>query len=112
MRREKRKPRSRRGETLTEVLVALLVVSLSIVLLTAMVNASMSINAQMRQADSDPDDGFYPALSDAETHAFDHNTDDSVTIRVTGGPSTLTLDQVYSYTADGLGGLVVYGKEG
>lgn len=111
MRRGERKLRSRRGETLTEVLVALLVVSLSIVLLTAMVNASMSINAQLRQADSGAD-GFYPALSDAETHAFDHNTDDSVTIRVTGGPSTLTLDQVYSYTADGLGGLVVYGKEG
>lgn len=109
---KKGKPRARRGETLTEVLVALLVVSLSIVLLTGMVNASMSINAQMRQADSNETDGFYPALSDAETHEFDHNADESITIRLTGGPTTLTLDQVYAYTAPGRGGLTVYGKEG
>ncbi len=108
----RRKLKNRRGETLTEVLVALLVVTLSICLLTAMVNASMSINAQMRQADGG-DDGFYPALSDVETHVFDKNADDPVTIRLTGGPSTLTLDHgVYAYTAEGLGGLTVYGKEG
>lgn len=106
-----RKVKNRRGETLTEVLVALLVVTLSICLLTVMVNTSMSINAQMRQADSG-DDGFYPALSDAETHVFDENADESVTVRLTGGPSALTLGDVYAYTAEGLGGLTVYGKEG
>lgn len=111
MRKEQRKPRLRRGETLTEVLVALLVVSLSIVLLTGMVNASMSINARMRQADGG-DDGFYPALSDTETHEFDHHTDDPVTVRLTGGPTTLTLDDVYAYSSAGQSGLVVYGKEG
>lgn len=108
----KAKCRSRRGETLTEVLVALLVVSLSICLLTTMVNASMSINAKMRRADSGAD-GFYPALSAAETHEFDPSVDESITLRLTGGPTgSLELDGVYAYTASGRGGLTVYGKEG
>lgn len=107
----KRKLISRRGETLTEVLVAILVVSLSIVLLTGMVNASMSINAQMRKMDGG-EDGFYHSLANAETHVFDHLEDDLITIRTTGGPSVITFDQVYRHTPEGRGNLVVYGKEG
>lgn len=105
------KCRSRRGETLTEVLVALLVVTLAICLLTTMVNASMSINAQMRQVDGG-EDGFYRSLSAAETHDFDHSTDAPITVKTTGGPSAITFADTYSHTQDGRGSLTVYGKEG
>ena len=106
------KPRARRGETLVEVLVALLVVSLSVSLLATMVGTSMSINAKMRQADSG-EGGFYPALSAVESHAFDHNTDQPLAVRVTGGPTgPLELEGVYSYTSTGQGALTAYGKEG
>lgn len=110
----KKKLTARRGETLTEVLVAILVVSMSIVLLTGMVNASMSINYQMRELDGTPGgtDGFYHSLADAETHAFDHTQDDLIIIKTTGGPSVITFDQVYRHTQEGRGNLVVYGKEG
>ena len=106
----KKKLTSRRGETLTEVLVAILVVSMSIVLLTGMVNASMSINYQMRELDGG-EDGFYQSLADAETHVFDHTQDDLIPIKATG-PSVIAFDRVYRYTPEGRGDLVVYGKEG
>ncbi len=107
----KKKLTSRRGETLTEVLVAILVVSMSVVLLANMVNASMSINYQMRELDGGAE-GFYPSLAAAETHVFNHSTDDLITIKTTGGPSVITFDQVYRHTQEGRGNLVVYGKEG
>ncbi len=106
----KEKLKDRRGETLTEVLVAILVVGASIALLTGMVNASMSINRQVREMDMG-EKGFYDTLSAAETHAFS-GSDDPITIRTTGGPSTVTFSDVYSYTPEGKSSLTVYGKEG
>lgn len=103
--------KNRRGETLTEVLVAILVVGASIALLTGMVNASMSINAQVREMDMG-DDGFYQGVTAAETHVFDRSTDDAITVKATGGPSTITIPDVYSYTPEGRSSLTVYGKEG
>ena len=54
--------RRRRGETLAEVLVALLIVSLSTLLLAAMVTASAGVNLTARQKD----EKFYDALSKVE----------------------------------------------
>ncbi len=107
----KQKLKNRRGETLTEVLVAILVVGASIAILTGMVNASMSINSQIREMDMGSD-GFYRGLTAVETHAFDHTADDPITIKTTGGPSTITFSDVYSYTPEGKSPLTVYGKEG
>ncbi len=107
----KQKLKNRRGETLTEVLVAILVVGASIALLTGMVNASMSINRQVRELDMGTD-GFYPGVSAVETHTFDRSTDDAITVKTTGGPATVTFSDVYSYTPEGKSALTVYGKEG
>ncbi len=108
----KQKLKGRRGETLTEVLVAILVVGASIAILTGMVNASMSINRQVREMDMG-DNGFYSALSAAETHAFDPAADDVITVTATGGPgSAITCSDVYTYTPEGQSPLTVYGKEG
>ena len=54
---------SRRGESLTEVLVAMLVIALSVLLLAVMVTVAGSINAQTRRRDEQ----FYADLTDAET---------------------------------------------
>lgn len=107
----KRKLRTRRGETLTEVLVAVLVTALAICLLAGMVHASMSINGKVREIDGGTD-GFYPSLSEAETHVFDHSSDDPITVKTTGGPSTIIFGDTYSHTQSGQGAFVVYGKEG
>ncbi len=106
----KQKWKDRRGETLTEVLVAILVVGASIALLTGMVNASMSINSQVREMDMG-DNGFYRALTDVETHAFTV-ADDPITVKTTGGPGTIAFSGVYAYTPEGKTSLTVYGKEG
>lgn len=106
-----KKLRARRGETLAEVLVAVLVTAASICLLTGMVNASMSINMKLRAVDGGTD-GFYPSLSEAETHVFNHSDDDPITVKTTGGPSTIVFGDTYSHTQDGQGAFVVYGKEG
>ena len=106
----KRKLKSRRGETLTEILIAIFVTALAICLLAGMVSASMSINSKVREADAG-ENGFYPALSAVETHVFDHKTDSSLKIKVTS--PTLRdlgdLSDVYIYRENGL---TVYGKEG
>ncbi len=106
----KQKLKGRRGETLTEVLVAILVVGASIAILTGMVNASMSINRQVREMDMGTD-GFYPGVTAVETHTFSAS-DDPITVKTTGGPSTVTFSDVYSYTPEGSSALTVYGKEG
>lgn len=107
----KKKLQNRRGETLTEVLVAVLVTALAICILAGMVNASMSINMKVREADGGTD-GFYSSLSEAETHVFNYSADDPITVKTTGGPSTITFGDTYSHTQDGQGAFVVYGKEG
>ncbi len=106
----KQKLKNRRGETLTEVLVAILVVGASIAILTGMVNASMSINAQVREMDMGTN-GFYPGVTAVETHAFSAS-DEPITVKTKGGPSTITFSDVYSYTPEGSSALTVYGKEG
>ncbi len=55
-------PRAQRGETLVEVLVALLIVTLATLLLASIVSVSFSINLTARQKD----EKFYNALSKVE----------------------------------------------
>ena len=58
------KLRSRSGETLAEVLVALLIIALSSMLLVVMYNTAASIDMRTRQRDRT----FYEELQHAETH--------------------------------------------
>ena len=60
---KKTAPRAQRGETLAEVLVALLIVALATMLLASMVTVSAGINMTARRKD----DAFYKALSTVET---------------------------------------------
>lgn len=55
-------PRAQRGETLVEVLVALLIVTLATLLLASIVSVSFSVNLTARQKD----EKFYKALSKVE----------------------------------------------
>lgn len=107
----KKKLQNRRGETLTEVLVAVLVTALAICILAGMVNASMSINMKVREIDRGTD-GFYPSLSEAETHVFNHSTDDEITVTFTSDDDSDVALTAYSHTQSGQGAFVVYGKEG
>lgn len=100
------KLKNRRGETLVEVLIAILVAGISLAILASMIATSMSINTRAREMD----DALYGALSDAETHAFTAG-DAAITIRVTGGPTAVTLSGVRVYSPPGQD-LTVYGKEG
>lgn len=107
----KQKLLAHRGETLTEVLVAILVCGFSILLLVGMITTSMGINRTARELDAGADGtgGFYGGLSDAETHVFETG-DDACTVKFTGTgvPSEITLS-ARCYTADNAG-LTVYGE--
>lgn len=107
----KQKLFARRGETLTEVLVAILVCGFSIMLLVGMITTSMGINRRARELDAGDDGhgGFYGALSDVETHVFSAS-DDPCVVKLTGGAgvTALTLN-VKSYTASEAD-LTVYGE--
>ena len=60
----RRKLKSTAGESLAEVLVAMLIVALATMLLVVMINASASMDAAARRYD----EKFYEDLSNAETH--------------------------------------------
>lgn len=66
-------PRARKGETLAEVLVSLLIVVLSTLLLASMVTASAGVNFTARQKD----EKFYEALSEVEGMHSDKKLDPS-----------------------------------
>lgn len=65
------KLKSSRGETLVEVLASVLVCALSIALLAGAVSASVRIDLQAREADSE----YYEVLSRAEAQNFDDRMD-------------------------------------
>ncbi len=60
----RRKLHNRRGESLAEVLVAMLVIALAVLLLASMVSAAGSIDMETRTQDT----RFYKELSAAEQH--------------------------------------------
>ena len=94
-------PRAQRGETLVEVLIALLIVALSTLLLAAMVMTSGSVNIIARQKD----EAFYEALRNVEAMNPTGLTSTSQTVQIdpnpngTGSPKTVTVNV---YSSDGL----------
>ena len=104
MKKATRTPRSRRsqsGETLVEVLIALLVVTLATLLLASMSTVSGSINLTARQND----ERFYEALSKVEAMKDPTVTGKVVTIKdVTpgGAAAAETNVEVEIYETDGL----------
>ena len=68
-------PRAQRGETMVEVLVALLIVTLATLLLASIVSVSFSINLTARQKD----EKFYKALSKVEAMNSGAKVNDGIT---------------------------------
>lgn len=99
----KQKLLARRGETLAEVLVAILVCGFSITMLAGMIMTSMNINSQAREMD----DTFFASLTQAETHTFT-TSDDTCQVKLTGGASEITLN-ARKHAPEG-SGLTVYGE--
>lgn len=89
-----RKARSRRAETLTETLTALLVVGLASAALAGMVGASARMNAEAMERD----EALYAAVTRAETGTGD-SAEGRVTVTV--GDKTSAFNVAY-YGGDGL----------
>lgn len=87
-----RKFKSHRGETLAEVLVALLIVTLATLMLAAMATASNSISITARQKDEE----FYQALRDVEAMKSDNvvggATPEKFTVNITLEGDTTPTD--------------------
>ena len=89
---------SRSGETLAEVLVALLIIALSSMLLVVMMGTASGIDRQTRQRE----ETFYKDLSNAETHTAEDGTPATGEIRIkTPDDETQTI-QVTVYGGSGL----------
>lgn len=102
---EKQKLHRQSGETLTETLVALLVITLSSVLLFTMVGAASHLNATARQQD----DILYDALNQLarqEQAPPPRENADQVTIQQKGG--AFSADFPVTYLGDDGGALHAY----
>lgn len=97
----KQKLSARRGETLTETLVAILVISLSAAVLAAMIGAASRMNRLAIQQD----EANYAAISAAETGSGTA-TNGKVTIKVNG------ISTEYDVGFYGGSGFVSYRKAG
>lgn len=87
MKRILRKLTTRRGETLTETLAALLVICLASAALAAMVTAASRMNAAAMQKDA----ALYAAVTQTETHSGE-GTDGTVDVTVDGEKITFDVD--------------------
>jgi len=85
----------RRGETLIETLVAILVITLSALLLATVTTGSVRINAAAREKDS----AFRQELENAETGT--RSESGTVTLRDAGGASLGSYSVLYSAGGDG-----------
>jgi len=98
-----KKLNSRRGETLVEVLAAILLCTISVALLVSGVMASVQINRKARQSDR----GFYEALSAAEQKNGTPVGSGSVLVRASGITDVIFDvefygdDSLYSYGTGG-----------
>lgn len=99
--KHRRKRLGHRGETLTETLVAIVIISLSSVLLASMVGAASRMNAAVLERDR----VFYAELSQAERQ-LTPRASGTVTVRI-GGEAV-----EFPVTVYGAGGLVSYALEG
>lgn len=91
------KIRSRSGESLAEVLVAMLIILLAALLLMSMVSASGNIDMQVKEQDS----SFYDALSRLEKKAGTESKTGKVTVTDDAGTQIAEID-VKVYTQDGM----------
>lgn len=91
------KIRSRSGESLAEVLVAMLIILLAALLLMSMVSASGNIDMQVKEQDS----SFYDALSQLEKKDGAESEAGEVTVTDETGTQIITID-VTVYTQDGM----------
>lgn len=91
----RRKLRSRRGETLIESLVALLLVSIASVALIAMVTSASRMNKAANQLDS----GLYAAVSAAEVRQDNEDKEDG-TVTVTVDGDSVTKDVTFYGSGD------------
>ena len=80
-----RKFRSRRGETLAEVLIALFIIALAALLLATMSTASAGINLTARRKD----DEFYEALSRVEALTDSTKAGGTYTVVITDDADTV-----------------------
>ena len=109
----KRKLRSSRGETLTEILAAIVLCGIAVLMMVTMVVTAMGVNYNARTMDigTDGTGGFYGALSQVETHTFT-SADPACSVKLSGpGRSDITPSDVYSYTDGTNPSLTAYGKE-
>lgn len=107
----KRKLLSRRGETLAELLVSVLVCGVAIMMLASMITTAVKMNSQARKMDVEDDGsgGFYGGLSDVETHTLTV-ADDACTVKLAGPGALADLSlSVRRYTNTDAG-LTVYGE--
>lgn len=95
--------KSQRGETLVETLASILIAALSVALLFTCVTASVQMHRISRRAD----EGYYDALSAAETQT---GTALPGTAELTGSGGTVDLnirlyggEGMYAYSAEGTG---------
>ena len=99
-----RKLKSRAGESLAEVLVAMLIVAFATMLLVVMISASASMDAAARKADKT----FYEDLSGAETHTRAGEDAVSGTVIIKNGAGLYQKVDVETF---GGSGLTSYKKE-
>ena len=99
-----RKLRSRKGETLTETLVAVLLVGLASVVLASMISAASHMSAQALERDT----ALYDEITVAEAQSSGQNG--SVTVEIGGSSQNFNVtyfgeeDQLHSYSYDKGGG--------
>ena len=99
-----RKLRSRKGETLTETLVAVLLVGLASVVLASMISAASRMGAQALERDT----ALYEEITVAEAQSSGQNG--SVTVEIGGSSQNFNVtyfgeeDQLHSYSYDKGGG--------
>ena len=99
-----RKLRSRKGETLTETLVAVLLVGLASVVLASMISAASRMGAQALERDT----ALYDEITVAEAQSSGQNG--SVTVEIGGSSQNFNVtyfgeeDQLHSYSYDKGGG--------
>ena len=92
--------KSRAGESFSEVLVALLIVALASMLLAAMYSASGSVDAKVKQEDSE----FYKEISAVEAATDPAKKvagDNKISIKDSGGSFTAEIDVDVYKTDDG-----------
>lgn len=89
-----KKSKSRRGESLAELLIAVIIVALGCLLIATMYAASMSINIEAKKSD----DGFYDALTEME---FSGGDGVNASVRLTDGEGDNIEIPVKQYGNDG-----------